>query len=111
MTAQYMYVKCPLLFSVEGNGSMCAVFMIVIFSLSLLLLMQTSNDIVVLCSALLVVTAILPLIPSYVGSHLQDLLGIFCTLATIKDTKRLGMYCIGFIIVQVPESQIALMAL
>lgn len=51
---------------------------------------QTSKELVVLTSALLVVTAILPLVPSYLASFLPDLFDIFIDLATIRQTKRLG---------------------
>ena len=51
---------------------------------------QTSGDVVVLSNALFVVSAILPMVPSYIGSHLQDIFGIFCDLATIRSTNRLG---------------------
>ncbi len=41
-------------------------------------------------SALLVITAILPLVPSYLSGYLPDLFEIFTELATIRQTKRLG---------------------
>ena len=51
---------------------------------------QTSGDVVVLSNALFVVSAILPMVPSYVGGHLHDIFTIFCELATIRTTNRLG---------------------
>lgn len=44
----------------------------------------------VLTMGVLVVAAILPLVPTYINSHLQCLFHIFCELATIRTTKRLG---------------------
>lgn len=44
----------------------------------------------VLTMGVLVVAAILPLVPTYIDSHLQCLFRIFCDLATIRTTKRLG---------------------
>ena len=52
--------------------------------------LQTSGDVVVLSNALFVVSAILPMVPSYVGGHLHDIFTIFCELATIRTTNRLG---------------------
>ena len=51
---------------------------------------QTSGDVVVLSNALFVVSAILPMVPSYIGGHLHDIFTIFCELATIRTTNRLG---------------------
>ena len=44
----------------------------------------------VLSMGVLVVAAILPLVPTYIDNHLQQLFRIFCDLATIRTTKRLG---------------------
>lgn len=44
----------------------------------------------VLSMGVLVVAAILPLVPTYINSYLQRLFRIFCDLATIRTTKRLG---------------------
>ncbi len=52
--------------------------------------LQTSGDVVVLSNALFVVSAILPMVPSYIGGHLHDIFTIFCELATIRTTNRLG---------------------
>ena len=52
--------------------------------------LQTSEELLVLTNALLVVTAILPLVPSYLSRHLPDLFDIFMQLATIRRTNRLG---------------------
>lgn len=50
-----------------------------------------SGEVAVLTSALLVVTAFLPRVPSYISQHLPDLFDLFVTLATIRETTRLGM--------------------
>lgn len=44
----------------------------------------------VLTMGVFVVVAILPLVPTYIDSYLQRLFYIFCDLATIRATKRLG---------------------
>ena len=51
---------------------------------------QMSVSVVVLMSALLVVCATLPLVPSYISHHLSDLFEIFTQLATIRSSSRLG---------------------
>ncbi len=54
------------------------------------LLYQESEDVMVLAMGVLVVAAILPLVPTYIASHLELLFSIFCDLATIRATNRLG---------------------
>ena len=44
----------------------------------------------VLSMGVLVMAAILPLVPTYIDNHIQQLFGIFCDLAIIRTTKRLG---------------------
>ena len=44
----------------------------------------------VLSMGLLVVAAILPLVPTYIDAHLSRIFHIFCDLATIKTSCRLG---------------------
>ena len=44
----------------------------------------------VLSMGVLVVSAILPLVPTYIDNHLNRLFNIFCDLATIKNSCRLG---------------------
>ena len=51
---------------------------------------QTSGDVVVLVSGVLVVVAVLPLVPSHLPRHLPDLFEIFTELAIIRQTNRLG---------------------
>lgn len=44
----------------------------------------------VLSMGVLVMAAILPLVPTYIDNHIQQLFRIFCDLAIIRTTKRLG---------------------
>jgi len=46
----------------------------------------------VLAMGVLVLAAILPLVPTYIGSHLEHLFSIFCDLATVRATNRLGQW-------------------
>ena len=58
--------------------------------------LQESEDVMVLSMGLLVVAAILPLVPTYIDGHLNRLFHIFCDLATIKSSCRLGEIWIFF---------------
>ena len=51
---------------------------------------QESRDIVVLTTSALVVAALIPLIPSYLGGYLGELLDTFYRLATIRSTHTFG---------------------
>ena len=51
---------------------------------------QESQDILVLTTSSLVVASLIPLIPSYLGSYIRDLMDIFYRLATIRSTHIFG---------------------